>query len=176
MNYHRSFLFFLILACAFVHAIGINFKQYKSCSSCTAAGWGWCSIQKICGGFANKRCPPGDDFSVGYKSRSGGKKKLVSTPKPSGGGTDMSSTFKELKTCKDCLAAGYGWCPIRRMCGGFANQQCSGDSRDFRSDYTPPKMASIELGVSSDATFEDDDEEDTYDYDADLADSNEGES
>lgn len=36
------------------------------------------------------------------------------------GGYDMSATFKALKTCSECTAAGYGWCPLRRMCGGFA--------------------------------------------------------
>ena len=28
------------------------------------------------------------------------------------------------------FTAGYGWCPIRRMCGGFANRKCTGDHRD----------------------------------------------
>ena len=39
-----------------------------------------------------------------------------------GGGTDMSKMFKGLtkKGCKACVAAGYRWCPIKLMCGGFA--------------------------------------------------------
>ena len=36
----------------------------------------------------------------------------------------------EWKDCKSCLDAGYGWCPIRRMCGGFANRNCRGDHTD----------------------------------------------
>jgi protein disulfide-isomerase-like protein len=39
--------------------------------------------------------------------------------------------FKQYKSCQPCLDAGYGWCPIRRMCGGFANKKCTGDFRDF---------------------------------------------
>ena len=38
--------------------------------------------------------------------------------------------FKQWKNCKDCTDAGYGWCPIRRMCGGFANRNCRGDETD----------------------------------------------
>ena len=46
-----------------------------------------------------------------------------------GGGTDMSKMFKGLtkKGCKACVAAGYGWCPIKLMCGGFANRKCADD-------------------------------------------------
>merc|ERR1719301_69462 len=39
-------------------------------------------------------------------------------------GVDMSSTFAKLRTCTDCTAAGYGWCTIKRRCGGFANKEC----------------------------------------------------
>ena len=38
--------------------------------------------------------------------------------------------FKQWKNCKACTGAGYGWCPIRRMCGGFANKNCRGDHTD----------------------------------------------
>jgi len=38
--------------------------------------------------------------------------------------------FKQWKDCKSCTGAGYGWCPIRRMCGGFANKNCRGDHTD----------------------------------------------
>ena len=38
--------------------------------------------------------------------------------------------FKQWKDCKSCTGAGYGWCPIRRMCGGFANRNCRGDHTD----------------------------------------------
>ena len=45
--------------------------------------------------------------------------------------TATAIDFKQWKECTPCLAAGYGWCPIRRMCGGFANRKCTGDERDF---------------------------------------------
>jgi protein disulfide-isomerase A1 len=51
-----------------------------------------------------------------------------------GGGTDMSNKFSKYKTCQDCTADGWGWCPIRRMCGGFANKKCSGSVTDLRED------------------------------------------
>ena len=43
---------------------------------------------------------------------------------PAGGGFDMSSTYAKLRTCGACIGAGYGWCPNRRKCGGFANREC----------------------------------------------------
>ena len=53
-----------------------------------------------------------------------------------GGGTDMSKLFKTLtkKGCKACVAAGYGWCPIKLMCGGFANRKCPEDAVDDDDD------------------------------------------
>ena len=53
-----------------------------------------------------------------------------------GGGTDMSKLFKSLtkKGCKACVAAGYGWCPIKLMCGGFANRKCPEDAVDDDDD------------------------------------------
>merc|ERR1711916_156564 len=33
----------------------INFAQWKDCESCVGAGYGWCTIRRICGGFANKQ-------------------------------------------------------------------------------------------------------------------------
>jgi hypothetical protein len=44
--------------------------------------------------------------------------------------TSTAINFKQWKSCQPCLDAGYGWCPIRRMCGGFANRKCTGDNRD----------------------------------------------
>jgi hypothetical protein len=53
---------------------------------------------------------------------------FLSTPSPpppaSSGGQDMSAYFSTLKTCSTCIDAGYGWCPLRRRCGGFANKEC----------------------------------------------------
>ena len=37
---------------------------------------------------------------------------------------------KSIITCKICLKHGYGWCPIRRKCGGFLNRKCRGDHTD----------------------------------------------
>jgi len=44
----------------------------------------------------------------------------------------------QFKTCDQCIKAGFGWCSIRRMCGGFANQECGEGERFYRHDYTPP--------------------------------------
>ena len=48
----------------------------------------------------------------------------------------MSKLFKSLtkKGCKACVAAGYGWCPIKLMCGGFANRNCPEDAGDDDAD------------------------------------------
>ena len=54
------------MKCIFFVVSSIDFSKYKSYSSCLDAGWEWCSIQHKCGGFANKQCPPGDDFVVGH--------------------------------------------------------------------------------------------------------------
>ena len=45
-------------------------------------------------------------------------------------GAHAGINFKQYKSCQPCRDAGYGWCPIRRMCGGFANKKCTGDYRD----------------------------------------------
>lgn len=53
-----------------------------------------------------------------------------------GGGTDMSKMFNSLtkKGCKACVAAGYGWCPIKLICGGFANRKCPDDGDSGNTD------------------------------------------
>lgn len=60
--------------------------------------------------------------------------------------------FKQWKDCKSCLDAGYGWCPIRRICGGFANRNCKGDytdrskvegEEDPPSDHAPPADSDV---------------------------------
>merc|ERR1719378_1859906 len=45
-------------------------------------------------------------------------------PPPSPVGTDMSAVFAKYTTCTSCVGDGYGWCTIKRKCGGFANKQC----------------------------------------------------
>merc|ERR1711871_246026 len=45
-------------------AEGIDFSQWKNCKDCTAAGYGWCTIRRKCGGLANKDC--GDHDSEVY--------------------------------------------------------------------------------------------------------------
>ncbi len=109
-----------------------TFAKYKTCTACTQAGWGWCPHKRKCGGFANKECGVGERYVVeGYKV-GGASTKPKAKPKeerakPSsggGGGTDMRATFAKLQSCTDCVGAGYGWCTIKRKCGGFANKQC----------------------------------------------------
>eukprot|EP01064_Diplonema_japonicum_P038115 TRINITY_DN9129_c0_g1_i1.p2 TRINITY_DN9129_c0_g1~~TRINITY_DN9129_c0_g1_i1.p2 ORF type:complete len:196 (+),score=53.11 TRINITY_DN9129_c0_g1_i1:45-590(+) len=46
--------------------------------------------------------------------------------------------FDKFETCRDCIAAGFGWCPIKRICGGFANREC-GDGDRYRKEGTPDK-------------------------------------
>ena len=57
------------------------------------------------------------------------KKKPPAPPPVSEGGMDMSATFAKLRTCQACVAAGYGWCPNRRKCGGFATEGCGEGER-----------------------------------------------
>eukprot|EP00755_Sulcionema_specki_P007378 Sspe_Gene.38104::Locus_18376_Transcript_1_1_Confidence_1.000_Length_831::g.38104::m.38104/K09584/PDIA6, TXNDC7; protein disulfide-isomerase A6 len=59
--------------------------------------------------------------------------------------------FGKYKTCKDCVAAGFGWCPIRRLCGGFANQECGEGPRYHTADY--------EEGASSEEKGDEQEEE-----------------
>ena len=42
-----------------------------------------------------------------------------------------------LRSCSACLAAGYGWCPMRQVCGGFANKVCSGTLTDLPKPVRP---------------------------------------
>lgn len=51
---------------------------------------------------------------------------LSPTPPPASPprGQDLSALFASFKTCTACIGAGYGWCPLRRKCGGFANKEC----------------------------------------------------
>ena len=65
-----------------------------------------------------------------------------SSPPPSGGGgggggggTDMRATFAKLRTCGECISAGYGWCTIQRKCGGFAARECGEGERYVSVGY-----------------------------------------
>eukprot|EP00499_Haloplacidia_sp_CaronLabIsolate_P007005 CAMPEP_0196779682 /NCGR_PEP_ID=MMETSP1104-20130614/6526_1 /TAXON_ID=33652 /ORGANISM="Cafeteria sp., Strain Caron Lab Isolate" /LENGTH=366 /DNA_ID=CAMNT_0042149865 /DNA_START=1 /DNA_END=1101 /DNA_ORIENTATION=- len=124
------------------------FKSIKTCQACVHEhGYGWCPIRRMCGGFANRDCR-GDvtDFVVGHEPEElkeeddedddvlGGFASAPPKKKPSGGGQDMRSMFAKLKTCQECIDAGYGWCPIRRHCGGFANKKCRGDETDLKAE------------------------------------------
>ena len=62
--------------------------------------------------------------------------------KPSSGGNDMSSVFAKLRDCSSCTAAGYGWCPNLRKCGGFANKKCGIGERYVSAD-PPPRNAGV---------------------------------
>eukprot|EP00754_Rhynchopus_humris_P010635 Rhum_TRINITY_DN14164_c5_g2::Rhum_TRINITY_DN14164_c5_g2_i1::g.69041::m.69041/K09584/PDIA6, TXNDC7; protein disulfide-isomerase A6 len=50
-------------------------------------------------------------------------------------GTAEAVDFASYMTCTDCIDAGFGWCPIRRTCGGFANQECGEGSNYVRPEY-----------------------------------------
>eukprot|EP01062_Namystynia_karyoxenos_P031827 TRINITY_DN2357_c3_g1_i1.p1 TRINITY_DN2357_c3_g1~~TRINITY_DN2357_c3_g1_i1.p1 ORF type:complete len:530 (+),score=203.74 TRINITY_DN2357_c3_g1_i1:76-1590(+) len=39
--------------------------------------------------------------------------------------------FDKYRTCKSCVKAGKGWCPIARRCGNFANDNCDVGERYF---------------------------------------------
>merc|ERR1711916_398568 len=60
----------------------IDFAQWKDCESCVGAGYGWCTIRRICGGFANKRCGEGAAYKNYPPGESPYDKK--SSPPPSG--------------------------------------------------------------------------------------------
>mmetsp|Transcript_9916 Transcript_9916/g.14904 ORF Transcript_9916/g.14904 Transcript_9916/m.14904 type:complete len:232 (+) Transcript_9916:24-719(+) len=44
-----------------------RFAQFKTCPSCTSAGYGWSPTERKCGNYANRECSGNDsDFSVEY--------------------------------------------------------------------------------------------------------------
>ena len=80
-----------------------------------------------------------------------------STPAALSGGDSSSSDssdssdsvpFHRIKTCQECVESGFGWCPIRRACGGFQNRNCIGDNdeRDFA-------RARVEVVTDADMQF-----------------------
>jgi len=128
-----------------------TFKALKTCSECTAAGYGWCPLRRMCGGFANKECGIGPNYVADSATTKPGKASPPS-PKPKAkakakraaprtesgaSGNDMSSVFAKLRDCASCTAAGYGWCPNLRKCGGFANKQCGIGERYVSADPPP---------------------------------------
>ena len=130
-----------------------EFAKLKTCQLCTKAGYGWCSIKRKCGGFANKECGIGEryvthDFMKPKKSLSPPppptSEYFTSRPAPSPPrreqpprGTDMRAMFAKLRDCTSCVGAGYGWCPMQRKCGGFANQQCGVGPNYVAADAAP---------------------------------------
>ena len=106
-----------------------TFAKLKSCTACVAAGYGWCPIKRKCGGFANKECGEGERYVA---EGAGGPQKKQDAGPPAdaaGGGTDMRAVFAQYRTCTSCVGAGYGWCPMQRKCGGFANKECGAGER-----------------------------------------------
>jgi hypothetical protein len=113
-----------------------EFKRLKTCGDCIEAGYGWCPVRRMCGGFANKECGIGpnyvrEDYSASTasaKKPKPAKKEEQPHPGPARGtanqGNDMSATFAKLRDCTSCVGAGFGWCPNLRKCGGFANREC----------------------------------------------------
>jgi len=152
------------------------FATFKTCTACTNAGYGWCPMRRKCGGFANKECGVGEAYVVqgAIPSTEQPKKKTTEQPKkkttkparspPSGGSNDMRATFAKLKTCSACVAAGYGWCPLQRRCGGFASRTCGvgaqyvSDAPAERNGLWEPKAkhkveaASVEVPASVEVT------------------------
>ena len=140
-----------------------EFAKYQSCSGCIAAGWGWyyiyfvcfiifttrfrCTIQKRCGGFANKNCPAGDDFGAGYKKKKK-KRKKKKKKKAVESGNDMASTFAKFKSCSSCTAAGWGWyCTTTLVCIGLI--LCSHPGAPFKRGAVVLPTRSALLGTTS---------------------------
>lgn len=68
---------------------------------------------------------------------------------------DMRETFKKLTNCWDCTGAGYGWCPIARKCGGFANRDCGEkDDERYYTEATAPKPKPSACTIITDANFD----------------------
>lgn len=48
----------------------------------------------------------------------------------------MSAKFAKYTSCISCVGDGWGWCPIKRRCGGFANKECGIGERYFSETAT----------------------------------------
>lgn len=70
------------------------------------AGWNWLSADEV---------EPLESTDVGKSWGGGGGGQPL---REGGGGVDMSATFAKYKSCDECIAAGYGWCPLKQKCGG----------------------------------------------------------
>ena len=62
---------------------------------------------------------------------------LASLLLPRSTGRTAKTKAGNLRSCSACLAAGYGWCPMRQVCGGFANKVCSGTHTDLPKPVRP---------------------------------------
>jgi len=56
---------------------------------------------------------------------------------------------KSIISCGKCIANGYGWCPIRRKCGGFLNRKCRGDNTDKAVAAVHPVRENLEEILST---------------------------
>lgn len=127
-----------------------TFAKLTDCNSCVAQGYGWCTIRRMCGGFAAKTCGIGPQYFAEKKLKASSssspepaaaKAHRSASPSPlKGPTTDMSSTFAKFRDCSSCVGAGYGWCTIRRMCGGFAAKTC-GIGPQYLAEGPAPKAS-----------------------------------
>jgi len=60
-------------------------------------------------------------------------------PGVAAGGTEVqekpTGASELFKHCGPCTEAGHGWCPLRRVCGGFANKSCRRDHTDVAIEF-----------------------------------------
>jgi thiol-disulfide isomerase/thioredoxin len=107
-----------------------------NCEDCVAAGHGWDAESSSCGGgFPLRECDPIDISDIedddiisstpevcsaenSHKCRNG------SEANQAGAGSGKSF-FAQWTDCESCVSAGHGWCPIKKICGGFANRECN---------------------------------------------------
>eukprot|EP00300_Choanocystis_sp_HF-7_P036749 c52651_g1_i1.p1 GENE.c52651_g1_i1~~c52651_g1_i1.p1 ORF type:complete len:313 (+),score=81.66 c52651_g1_i1:38-940(+) len=70
-------------------------------------------------------------------------------------GLASAHDFAKYKDCWSCTGDGWGWCPLARKCGGFANKNCGekSDERYYREDAVP-KVKS-KCVVLTDKNFDD---------------------
>ena len=116
------------------------FAKLRTCTACTGAGYGWCPMRRRCGGFANKECGVGEAYMAeGETPLPTSKDTRESKRKQPAGssGTDMRAMFAQFRSCEACTNAGYGWCPLQRKCGGFANKECGIGPNYFTASPEP---------------------------------------
>jgi len=132
-----------------------TFAKLRTCDVCIGAGYGWCPVRRKCGGFANKVCGQGEAYvAEGHSPRDSSSQKprrrsssREAPPRASPQqGTDMRAVFAKLRTCDACIGAGYGWCPMQRKCGGFANRNC-GVGLNYVSSEPEPSTGADRNGL-----------------------------